>query len=83
MHGFLSWPYLFNLAGAVLSLGLYAILWQQIIKRMDISDAFMFKGLALVFVLVLSHFLFHEPIGLNNLAGAAIIVGGIALYAKS
>ena len=82
-YPFLSWPYIAFVAGAVLVLGVFAILWQQIIKRIPISDAYMFKGTSLIFVLLLSHLFFGETITLTNCIGAAIIIAGIALYAKS
>ena len=82
-HPFLSWPYLLFVAAAVLVLGVFAILWQQIIKRIPISDAYMFKGTSLIFVLLLSHLFFGETITFTNCIGAAIIIAGIALYAKS
>ena len=82
-HGFLSLPYLLYLAGAVLTLGIYAIVWQQIIKRIPVSDAYMFKGTTIIFVLLLSRLLFGEAITLQNCIGAAIIIGGIALYDKA
>ena len=71
------------LAFTVLILGAYALLWQQIIKRMPVSDAYMFRGSVLVFVLLLSHLVFGEPITLNNIIGAAVIITGITLNAKS
>lgn len=80
---FLSVPYLLWLGCAFISLGLFAVLWQQIIKRMPISDAYMFKGTSLVFVLMFSHLFFNETITMNNLLGAAIIICGIAFFAKS
>ena len=79
----LSWPYLFWIAGAVAVMGLYALLWQQVITRMPISTAYMFKGTSLIFVLLFSALLFGEGITTNNLIGSAIIVAGIVLYAKS
>jgi drug/metabolite transporter (DMT)-like permease len=82
-HGFLSFPYLLYLGGAILTLGIYAIIWQQIIKRIPVSDAYMFKGTSILFVLLLSHLFFGEVITLQNCIGAAIIIGGIALYAKA
>lgn len=82
MAAFLSWPYLLRLAGAVAVLGVYAILWQQIIKRMPVSDAYMFKGSTIIFVLLLSWLLFGESISLQNGIGAAVIVAGMYLYAK-
>lgn len=83
MYQFLSWNYILFLAAAVLILGVYAIIWQQILKRMDVSDAYMFKGLSVIFTLALAWIFFSETITLTNCIGAALIVGGIALHAKS
>lgn len=79
----LSVPYLLWIAGAVAVMGLYALLWQQIIARMPISTAYMFKGTSLIFVLLISSLLFGEAITANNIIGSAIIITGIVLYAKS
>lgn len=78
----LSWPYLFWIAGAVGVMGVYALLWQQILARMPISTAYMFKGTSLIFVLLFSAMLFGEAITLNNVIGAVIIIIGIILFAK-
>ena len=79
----LSWPYLFWIAGAVGVMGIYALLWQQVIVRMPISTAYMFKGTSLIFVLLFSVLLFGEAITLNNVIGAMVIVAGIILFAKA
>lgn len=82
-YEFLSIQYLCMLGVAVLILGIYAISWQQIIKRMPISEAYMFKGTSIVFVLLLSAWLFEENITWQNIVGSIIIILGIALFAKS
>ena len=79
----LSWPYLFWIAGAIGVMGVYALLWQQILARMPISTAYMFKGTSLIFVLLISALLFGEAITLNNVVGAVIIIIGIILFAKA
>lgn len=79
----LSWPYLFWIAGAIGVMGVYALLWQQVIARMPLSTAYMFKGTSLVFVLLISALMFGEAITLNNVLGSVIIIAGIVLYAKS
>lgn len=81
MYPFLSWQYISFVVGAVGILGIYAILWQQLIQRMDISLAYMFKGLGVVFALLICHYVFGEIITLNNMIGAFIIIGGITLFA--
>ena len=70
------------LACTVGVLSIYAVLWQQIIKRMDVSLAYMFKGTGVVFALLLAHYVFGEAITTTNMVGAAIIICGITLYAR-
>lgn len=83
MQKFMSLSYIGFIAGVVFVLGFYAILWQQIIKRMPISDAFLFKGIGVIFGLLIAHYMFGEIITLNNCIGAAVIIAGITLNAKA
>ena len=78
---FMSWRYLFAFAGAVGVIGIYAILWQQIIRRIELSTAYMFKGTTIIFTMLFAHWLFGESITWNNIIGAIIIVVGIVLFA--
>ena len=64
---FLTLEYIAFLGCTVGVLGVYAILWQQIIKRMDISLAYMFKGTGVIFGLALAHFVFGETITTTNI----------------
>ena len=79
---FLSWRYICGLAGAVGVMGIYAILWQLVLKRVELSLAYMFKGTSIVFVMLLAYWLFSEQITWNNIIGAMIIILGIVLYAN-
>ena len=65
----LSPGYIAFLGCTVGVLGIYAVLWQQIIKRMDVSLAYMFKGSGVVFGLMLAHFVFGEAITTTNTSG--------------
>ena len=71
---FLSPGYIAFLGCTVGVLGIYAVLWQQIIKRMDVSLAYMFKGTGVVFGLMLAHFVFGEAITTTNIVGAATLL---------
>lgn len=82
-YEFLSKPYTLFLLGAVITMAVYALIWQQIIKRMPVSDAYMFKGTAVIFTMGISVLFFGETLTISNIIGAIIIVTGIALYAKS
>lgn len=83
MQEFLSLPYIAFISGVVFVLGVYAIMWQQIIKRMPVGDAFLFKGIGTIFGLLLAHYVFGEVITLNNCIGAAVIVAGVTLNSRA
>jgi len=83
MQVLFSLRYFIGLASAVLIIGVYAIWWQQIIKNVGISMAYMFRATCVIYVLVYSAFLFGEEISICNIAGAVIIITGIVLFIKS
>lgn len=77
---FLSKGYVFGFGLAIVLMGIYAVLWQQVLKYIDLSVAYMFKGTSLIFTMLLAYWLFREPITPHNIIGAAIIILGIILY---
>lgn len=79
---FMSMPYCLALCGAIGVMGMYAICWQQVLKQIDLSTAYMFKGTSLIFVILLAYALFGEAITMMNIIGAIVILLGIILYAK-
>lgn len=68
--------------GLVASLGIYALAWQQILKRVELGTAYMFKGVSLIFIMILLAICYGEPVTVTKIIGTCIIVAGIALYAK-
>lgn len=83
LQEFLSLRYFLGLSAVVAMLGVYAVIWQQVLKRIELTTAYMFKGISLIFVLMFSALIFNETITVWNIAGASLIVGGIVLFAKS
>lgn len=79
---FMSMAYCLGIAGAIGVMGIYAICWQQILKRVKLSTAYMFKGTSLIFIMLFAFALFGEPITLMNIIGALVIIAGITLFAK-
>lgn len=79
----MSLSYLFGLGGAIAVIGVYAVLWQQVLRHIELSTAYMFKGTSLVFVMLLATLLFDETITWMNVLGAVIIITGITLFAKA
>lgn len=83
MHEFMSMQYILGIVAAVVVLGIYAIAWQQILKRISLTDAYMFKGTSLIFVLLFSVLIFQESITWTNLLGVVVIIIGTLLYADA
>jgi drug/metabolite transporter (DMT)-like permease len=79
----MSWPYLLWFMGAVAIIGLYAVLWQQVLRRVELSTAYLFKGTTLIFTMLIAALLFGETITVPNIIGSVIIITGITLLAKS
>lgn len=79
----MSWPYLLWFGGAVAIIGAYAICWQQVLRRIELSTAYMFKGTTLIFTMLIAALLFGEAITVPNIIGSVIIITGITLLARS
>ena len=58
-------------------LGVYAILWQQLIKRMELSVAYSNKAVVLLWAMVFGALLFKEQITLTKVAGILLVIVGI------
>ena len=68
---------------AILLLGFYAIGWQQIIKRIPLSVAFCNKAVTVIWGSVWGLLFFHETVTIGKVIGAAIVIAGVVLYARS
>ena len=79
----LSLSYLLWFGGAVAIIGTYAMLWQQVLQRIELSTAYMFKGSTLIFTMLIAALLFGEAITIPNIIGSVIIITGITLLARS
>lgn len=64
---------------AILFLMVYAVLWQNILKAIDLSTAYAGKGLTIIYALLAGHFLFMEDIGIKEIIASIIVILGIYL----
>ncbi|MCL1789749.1 MAG: EamA family transporter [Peptococcaceae bacterium] len=67
---------------AFVLLFLYAILWQQALKRIPLSAAFANKGVVVLWGMFWGYLIFREQISLPMLMGAAFICVGIVLVTR-
>ena len=78
-----SWPWLILMGGVFFILAVYALGWQQIIKRLPLTTAFANKAITVVWGIVWGALFFDEAVSLGKLLGAALIIGGVVLFVKA
>lgn len=66
---------------AICVLGVYAVLWQFVLKRIPLSIAFMCKSITIILILLIARMLFGETITINNILGSGVLLCGIILLA--
>lgn len=60
-------------------LGIYAILWQQMIKKFDLSVAYANRAMAILWSALWAVVLFHESLGVKQLIGIAFVILGTVI----
>ena len=74
---------LFFVVCEIICLGLYALFWQQVLKRFSLITAMSNKGCVVLFNLFWAWLLFHENISVNNIIGSIVIILGIVLVSHN
>ena len=75
-QGFLSFGFILFYGAEIFVLGIYAILWQQIIKRTELSLAYANRAIALLWSMLWAFLFFGETITLKNIIGVIIVIIG-------
>ena len=73
---FLSLKFILFYGIEIFILGIYAILWQQIIKKFEISVAYANRAMSLLWSIVWAIVFFGEQITLKNVIGVIIVIIG-------
>ena len=76
---FPSIKFIFFYGSELFCLGVYAIVWQQVLKRIDLSVAYASRSLAILWMMVWSLLIFHDGISLQNLIGVILILIGVVV----
>lgn len=75
----MSLPFLFWYAADVAVLGVFAIIWQQILKKMPLSVAYSNRPVVTVLGVFYGCLLFSESLSLSSIIGIIVIIAGIWL----
>lgn len=80
---FLSPRFCLFFGGEFVLLGIYALGWQQILKRLPLTLAYTNKAVTLVWSMVFGVLLFHETVSLKQIIGCALAVAGVVLFVRA
>jgi len=78
-HEFLSLGYILFFGLDFFILGVYAILWQQIIKRFQLSIAYANKAMTLLWSMVWNFLIFSQGITVKKVIGVLIVMTGVVV----
>lgn len=81
-YGFLSFKFCLFYGISIFILGIYAILWQQILKKFDLTTAFFNKAITIVWAMIWGILFFNETITIKMIIGTIIVLLGIGLVVK-
>lgn len=77
---FLSLGFVACYGGMIALLGVYAIGWQQVIKRLPLTYAYANKAVTIVWGIVWGVLLFQEQVSSLKLLGALVVLVGVVLF---
>ncbi len=73
----LKWMLIYGII--LLIMAVYAVLWQQVLKKLPLNVAYANKAVSVIWGMLWGVVLFNEAITLNNIIGAVIVIAGVIL----
>lgn len=80
---FLSFKFIMYYGLIVFILFLYAMCWQQVIKKMPLTSAFANKAVTVVWGLIWGLIIFNETITIGKVIGGLLVLVGVIIFAYS
>ena len=80
---FLSLKFIVFYGMSILILGIYAILWQQILKKFNLTTAFFNKAVVVIWGMLWGAIFFQEKITIKMIIGVIIVLIGVGLVVKA
>lgn len=79
---FLSVKFVFFYGLVLVNMVVYAVFWQQILKKLPLITAYANKSVSVIWGLLWGKIIFRESITIKNVIGAVIIISGIFIVVK-
>lgn len=80
---FLSLKFCIFYGMSIMILAIYALLWQQILKKFSLTTAFLNKAVTIMWGIIWGVLFFHETIKITMIIGAIIVFAGVSLVVIS
>ena len=80
-EAFLSPKFILYYGILIVLLGIYAIGWQQVIKRLPLTTAFANKAVTVVWGIIWGYLFFGEVPTTGKLIGSLMVITGVIIYA--
>ena len=77
---FLSLKFILCYGALLFIMFVYAIGWQQIIKRLPLTMAYANRAITIVWGIIWGLLFFNEKLNLGKVIGAVIVIAGVLLY---
>ena len=82
-QSFLSLPFILFYGLVIVVLGVYAILWQQVLKKMPLTTAFSNKAVVIVWGMLWGALFLGDQITWYKILGSLIVFPGVVLVVSS
>ena len=80
---FLSFGFIFWYGAMIALLGVYAIGWQQVIRKVPLTAAYANKAVTVIWGFIFGILLFNETVTVGKIVGLLIVAAGVVLFALS
>ena len=77
---FLSLKFILCYGALLFIMFVYAIGWQQIIKRLPLTMAYANRAITIVWGIIWGLLFFNEKLNVGKIIGAVIVIAGVLLY---
>lgn len=67
---------------SMLTLAIFALLWQKLLKKYDLSKVYIFKATTIIWGMVFGFLIFKESISVNMIIGSVITIIGIYIIIR-
>ena len=79
-QSFLSLEFILCYGALLFIMFVYAIGWQQIIKRLPLTTAYANRAVTIVWGIIWGLLIFNEKLNVGKVIGAVIVIAGVLLY---